>query len=59
MDTDQKFWLSIWGIVAIVVVSIAITITFGINYHTSLMVNAGYEEIFEKGIGYPVWQKHK
>ena len=57
--SEERFWLTVCGGVAIAVVLITAIITVGICYHRKTMVENGYEEATLQGTPYICWQKVK
>lgn len=57
MDSDGKFWLSIWAIVLSVILVGAVMLTIISTKHTEKMASLGYEEVMVIGSTSTVWHK--
>ncbi len=56
---EEKYWLIIWGYMAIAVILMTAILTAGVCYHRKTMVENGYEETTLQGTGVVCWQKVK
>lgn len=57
MSSDEKFWILLWSIIGVTLISVAVIAT---NYHykiKSKMVSVGYEQVTIIGSDRLVWQK--
>lgn len=59
MDSENKFWVCMWGIIAVIVISITLTITCTYHYRMLGMAEKGYCETQGLGIERFLWQKCK
>lgn len=55
--SKEKFWLTLWGGIAVTVVLMTAIITLGVCYHRKTMVENGYEEVTRQGTAAICWQK--
>jgi hypothetical protein len=59
MDSENKFWLSVWAIISIGVIIICIVFTQYNLKNTRMHIQAGYERVTIVGHALPVWNKVK
>ncbi len=57
MDGEQKFWLGVFTLIAIILCVIAISIPYGIVTHKKNMATAGFEQVQIYNCSDWIWQK--
>lgn len=55
--SDNKFWVFVWALVVVAIVSVSGIIGAYHYYVTKLYVDGGYEETMLVGSSYTKWQK--
>lgn len=57
LSSDERYWITFWTLVAMVIVLVAAIVTAGVCYHRKTMAENGYEEVTLPGSGAVCWQK--
>lgn len=59
MDSDDRFYIWVFAIIASTLVILIVGSTIVCTYHTRKMASLGYEEVERTGTSETLWQKSK